>query len=264
MRDCPITLGNYTSWSAYRCSHICISLIHIHYSASPHHFQLSRLFYCFMVISYGQWLFWIWIGGIGLTMFKCGEWCALAALHKPDWPDWYWDIYHWYWGCVMKLGMLLIKQSRMRIGEISPVLSCGPYSGWGWMIWMTFHEKMCCLTEAFPTTFCSRLIFLLQHGRKMCVKIAQDATHRSSCKPLHDHHSEDTESSSVNANTSVSTARCLQNGQLNLPRARHFLQSTNLLRGKLSQPDWLSMIDETLWLAQSGQVKTHMALWLQL
>ena len=124
-----------------------------------------------MAISYGQWLFWIWIGGIGLTMFKCGEWCALAALHKPDWPDWYWDIYHWYWGRVMKFGLLLIKQSRMRIGQISPVLSCGPYSGWGWMIWMTFHQKICCWTETFPTNFCSRLIFLLQHGRKMCVSM---------------------------------------------------------------------------------------------
>ena len=158
--------------NAHRCNHICISRLSlIHYTASPHHFQLSRLFYCFMAISYGQWLFWIWIGGIGLTMFKCGEWCALAALHKPDWPDWYWDIYHWYWGRVMKFGLLLIKQSRMRIGQISPVLSCGPYSGWGWMIWITFHQKMCCLTEAFPTTFCSRLIFLLQHGRKMCVSM---------------------------------------------------------------------------------------------
>ena len=103
--------------------------IYYTYLPSPHHFLLSCLFSCFMAISYGQWLFWIWIGGIGLTMFKCGEWCALAALHKPDWPDWYWDIYHWYWGRVMKFGLLLIKQSRMRIGQISPVLSCGPYSG---------------------------------------------------------------------------------------------------------------------------------------
>ena len=103
---------------------------------------------------------------------------------------------------------------------------------------------------------CNKLAYVSRNSHKtLC-------THRSSCKPLHDHHSEDTESWSLIANTSVSTARCLQNGHLNLPR--HFLHSANLLWRKFSQPDWRSIVVKILWFAQSGQVKIHMALWAQL
>ena len=40
-----------------------------------------------MAISYGQWLFWIWIGGIGLSLFKCGEW-QLKRVKPQDLAWW--------------------------------------------------------------------------------------------------------------------------------------------------------------------------------
>ena len=73
-----------------------------------------------MAISYGQWLFWIWIGGIGLSLFKCADWqCARTKPHH--WHSWN----YWYWVQVTVVGALLVERSSMRIGKISPDLRLG-------------------------------------------------------------------------------------------------------------------------------------------
>ena len=99
--------------------------IYYTYLPSPHHFLLSCLFSCFMAISYGQWLFWIWIGGIGLSLFKCGDWQCRRI--KPQDLAWWVPakFYYWYWDHIITVGCLLVQQSLMRTGNISPNLRLG-------------------------------------------------------------------------------------------------------------------------------------------
>ena len=78
-----------------------------------------------MAISYGKWLFWIWIGGIGLSLFKCADWqCARITAQDlaSGVPA---TFYYWYWVHVANVGALVVEQSSMRIGRISPNLRLG-------------------------------------------------------------------------------------------------------------------------------------------
>ena len=79
-----------------------------------------------MAISYGQWLFWIWIGGIGLSLFKCGDW-QLDCVKPQDLAWWVpAKFYYWYWDHVTSVGALVVQQSMMRIGKISPISQIRP------------------------------------------------------------------------------------------------------------------------------------------
>ena len=67
------------------------------------------------IISYGQWLFWIWIGGIGFSLANCAD--SRRHVEPQDLAWWVpMKFYYWYWDHVASVGALMVQQSMIRIG----------------------------------------------------------------------------------------------------------------------------------------------------
>ena len=100
-----------------------------------------------MSLTYGEWLFWIWIGGIGNYLARLSfQKCLLADVNLLPWwvpipgCHWYWQIpgYYQYWDSVGYVGTWITRRARQRLGYWPRLCR-----GWWIFSWWLFWIKMC-------------------------------------------------------------------------------------------------------------------------